>query len=112
MEEDIVFLDKSIHINKFMNDMVKVGVDEETGEDQFESFDLESDRFKHILERLIMSIDGSIMGVHRSSITPYLSDPNVRGIRFGTKKMPKKFKIEGEDDLFRLLAILTPLDEA
>jgi len=110
--EDVVFLSKSIHVNKFMSIRIKVGVNEETGDDKFEPFDLEGDTFKHLLDKLVMSIDGSIMGVELSAIQPFLNDPDVRAIRYGIKKMPKELGIKCEDDFFKLLAIMTPLDEA
>jgi hypothetical protein len=111
MEEEVVFFDKTIHLNKFLTDMIKVGVDAETGEDKFAPLDIESDEFKDWQEGLHMSIDGSIMGINASLVRPYINNPDVRAIRFGIKHMPREYKIKNKDDFYRLLAILTPLDE-
>ena len=109
--DDYVWLEDPIHVSKFMHDKFKVGVDEETGEDKFEQLDLESETFTHLHKELLVSIDGSIMGVKRSMIEPYLNEPLVRGVRMGVKKMPDKFVLENEADFFRLLAILVPVSE-
>jgi len=93
MEEE-VFFEKSIHINRFTS-----------------TFDLEDEDNVHVLENLLISLDGSIMGVRSEMIKPYLNEPEVRSIRYGIKPTPKKFEIKSEEDFYRTLAILTPLSE-
>lgn len=92
--EDIVFLGKPIHLNRFAND-----------------FDLETEERCHILDHLSISLDGAIMGVQRHKVEPFFEEPEVRKIRYGVIKMPQKAKLETEEDFFRLMAILVPLEE-
>lgn len=95
MEEDIVFFEHSIHLNKFSKE-----------------FDLEAEERAHILSELVMSLDGAtIMGVKRARVEPFFADPEVRKLRYGLLRMPKDIKLENEDDFYRLLAILTPIEE-
>ena len=91
MEEE-VFFDKPIHLNRFAR-----------------TFDLEAEENSHVLENLLLSIEGSILGVKLSPIKRFFSDPEVRAYRYGTKKIPKSFEIKTEDDFYRTLAILAPL---
>lgn len=109
--DDFAYLSSPIHLNRFKSDRIKVGVNEESGEDEFESLDLESDRFKHLQESLLISIDGTIMAVEKARVRGFLSEPEVRGFRLGTVKFPREYEIKNEDDFFRLLAIMCPLDE-
>lgn len=91
--EDEIFFSKSIHLNRFTR-----------------SFDLESEEYSHILENLFLSIDGSILGVKTAMVKKYFSEEDVRAIRYGTKPMPKSFEIKTEDDFYRMLATLAPLE--
>ena len=109
--EDVVFFEPTIHLNKFLQDQIKVGVDADTGEDQFAPLDLESEEFSDWKEGLYLSIDGSIMGADAALIRPYIHDPDVRAIRVGTKRMPKNYKITNKDEFYKLLAIFVPLGE-
>lgn len=93
-EEDILFLEKSIHLNRFSKD-----------------FDLEVEERAHILSELMISIDGAILGVNRKKVEPFFDDPEVRKLRYGVIKMPQNFKLENEEDFFKLLAVLIPLEE-
>lgn len=93
MEEE-VFFEKAYHVNKFAKD-----------------FNLESEENAHVLDELLITMEGSILGVKSRAIQPYLLEKEVRSIRMGVKKMPKKFEVHSEEDFFRMLAILTPLSE-
>jgi hypothetical protein len=92
--DDQVFLDKAIHLNRFSG-----------------LLSLESEEGAHILEQLVLTIDGSIVGVKRDAVQKFFSDAEVRAYRYGIKKMPREFPVKNEEDFFRLLAILTPLSE-
>ena len=94
MEDDIVFLGKPGHLNRFADD-----------------FDLETEERCHILDDLALSLDGAIIGVQRKRIEPFLEEPEIRKIRYGVIAMPKNAKLENEEDFFRLMAILVPLEE-
>jgi hypothetical protein len=89
-----VFFDKPIHLNRFSR-----------------CFDLEDEANAHILDNLYLSIDGSILGVKLEPIKKFFSDEEVRGYRYGLKKMPKGFEVKTEEDFYRMMAILTPLSE-
>ena len=91
--EDEVFFSKSIHLNRLTR-----------------SFDLESEENAHILENLFLSIEGSILGVKLSVIKKYFSEEGVRSVRYGLKPIPKSFEIKNEDDFYRMLATLAPLE--
>jgi hypothetical protein len=93
MDEE-VFIEGAIHSNKITP-----------------GFDIFDEENKHVLENLIMTIEGSIIGVKSAVVLPHLQDPEVRKMRVGAVKMPSKFKVENEDDLYRLLALMVPLDE-
>lgn len=92
MEEDEVFFDKPIHLNRLAR-----------------CFDLESEEHSHILENLFLSIDGSILGVKLSSVKKFFGEEGVRSVRYGVKPMPKSFDIKTEEDFYRMLATLSPL---
>lgn len=93
MEEEI-FFDKPIHLNRFSR-----------------CFDLEAEENAHILENLLLSIDGSIMGAKIAPLKKFFSEESVRAVRFGKVSMPKSFEVKNEEDFYRLLATLTPLTE-
>ena len=92
--EDEVFLDKPYHVNKFKH-----------------TFDLEDEENSYLLDDLLISFDGSILGVKSAMIAPFLKEPGVENIRLGLDPMPTKFEIKNEEDFFRTLAILTPISE-
>lgn len=92
--EDILFFEKPIHLNRFTKE-----------------FDLEAEERVHILEQLAISLDGAILGVQRKKVEPFFEDPDVRKSRYGVIPMPEHVKLETEDDFFKLLAFLIPLDE-
>lgn len=91
--EDEIFFPKTIHLNRLTR-----------------SFDLESEENAHILENLFLSIEGSILGVKRSVVQKYFSEEGVRKVRYGLVPAPKSFEIKTEDDFYRMLATLSPLD--
>lgn len=91
--EDVLFLNKPIHLNKF------------------KSFDLESEEHASILEHLVLTLEGTIIAVARAKVEPFFSDPVVRKFRYGYLQMPDKLPLESEDDFFRLLSFLIPLEE-
>jgi hypothetical protein len=91
--DDEIFFEKSIHLNRFSR-----------------GFDLESEENAHILENLLLSIDGSILGVKTAAVKKYFSEESVRAIRYGNKPIPKSFEVKTEDDFYRMLATLSPLD--
>ena len=92
MEEE-VYLNKVIHSNK-----IRKGLD------------IFAEENAHILANLILSIDGAIVGVKTAAVIPHLMDPEIKKIRIGATLVSKEFKIENENDLYRLLAVFVPLD--
>jgi len=94
MDEDI-FFDDMLHVNKFAG-----------------GFDLNSEENKHIKDNLIISFEGTIVGVKRAAVQAHINSPDVRRIRLGLDRMPSKFVIENEDEFYKLLAILTPLSQS
>ncbi len=111
MDDDIIFFDGAIHINHFLLDQIQVGEDEETGEPIMKPLDLTSEEFLDWSEGLHISLEGTVIGIDASLVRPYIKDPMVRGIRYGTKKMPKQFKITNKDEFYKLFAIYTPLED-
>lgn len=91
--EDEIFFQKTIHLNRLTS-----------------CFDLESEENAHILENLFLSIEGSILGVKRSVVQKYFSEEGVRKVRYGLVPIPKSFEVKTEDDFYRMLATLSPLD--
>jgi hypothetical protein len=92
MEENIYF-DDSIHANRLKKE-----------------FDIFAEENAHVLENLLVTIDGTICGVKTAVVISHLQDPNIRNIRLGSAPMPKTIKIENENDLYKLLALYVPLD--
>lgn len=90
--EDEVFFDKPIHLNRIVK-----------------CFNLEAEENSHILENLFLSIDGSILGAKLSVLKKFFLEEGVRAIRYGLKPLPKSFDVKTEEDLYRMLATLTPL---
>ena len=111
MMDEVIFINKPLHLNRLAKSRIKVGEDEETGEDKFAPLDLESEEFEAWKEGLYISLDGTIIGVDSSLVTPHISDPNIRNIRYGRAEMPTKFKITCKEDLHKLLALLVPLED-
>ena len=91
MEEEIYF-DGSIHANRLKKE-----------------FDIFAEENAHVLENLLVTVDGTICGVKTAVVMPYLEDPEIRKIRMGVSPMPKRVKIENEDDLYKLLSLYVPL---
>ncbi len=92
MEEEFYF-DGAIHANRLKRE-----------------FDIFAEENAHVLENLLVTVDGSICGVKTDAVMPHLKDPEIRKIRLGVAPMPKTIKIENEDDLYKLLALYVPLD--
>lgn len=95
MYDDILFFERPIHLNYFAR----------------AKFNLEEEDKTYLLEFLALSLDGAVMGVKLAKVEPYFTDPMVREIRLGCLKMPERVELTSEEDLFKLLAMLIPLDE-
>ena len=93
--EDTLFLEKPFHPNHLPKE-----------------FDLKSEDKKHILEFLSISFDGSIVAVKADKVKHFFIEPDIKKIRYGFKARPKSHKMETEEDFYRMLAILIPLEEA
>jgi hypothetical protein len=91
MEEEIYF-DGSIHANRLEKE-----------------FDIFAEENAHVLENLLVTVDGTICGVKSAVVLPHLQDPEVRKIRMGAAPSPRSVKIENADDLYKLLALYVPL---
>jgi hypothetical protein len=92
MEEEIYF-DNSIHANRLVSE-----------------FDIFAEENAHVLENLLVTIDGTICGVKTAVVMPHLENPEIRKMRIGSVPIPRVVKIENEDDLYKLLALYVPLD--
>ena len=92
MEEE-VFLSEAIHVNKITPE-----------------FDIYAEGNEHVLENLLITFDGTIMGVKSAAVLPHLINEEVHNIRIGAAPFPRKFKIENEDDFYKLLALYVPLE--
>ena len=57
----------------------------------------------------LFSFEGAIQGVEESAVKALLADPEIKNIRLGYAKPPKKMKIESVDDLLRLVAMMVEL---
>jgi hypothetical protein len=93
--KDYLYLNKSMHISAFKN----LG------------FDLDDEDKKHIKEYFELGVDGSILGVLRSKVSCFFSDPEVKKIRYGLTTKPKTYKVSTEDQLFEMLSHITSLEE-
>ena len=87
--EDEVWLDNPIHKNNF------------------------SDKFweenNHLLEKLLISFDGSIMAVDRSCVESHYSDQEVDLMKLGYKPFPEKMKVETSDDFLKMISLYITL---
>jgi len=83
--DEFVWLDTPLHRNKFK----ELNIDD--------------------LDTVKVSFDGSIMAVKRALVESHYSDNEVQMIKAGYKKMPKAFKVESEDDLYKFLSYFISL---
>lgn len=84
---DIVYLERPLHPN------------------YFPSFQIPEES----REIFLFSLEGAIQGVKESAIKALLEDPEIKNIRVGYAKPPKKMKIENIDDLLRLVAMMVEI---
>tara|TARA_B100000131_G_scaffold323086_1_gene379719 strand:- start:6710 stop:6985 length:276 start_codon:yes stop_codon:yes gene_type:complete len=81
--EKVLFLDNPIHKNSFPEDLM-------TNEE--------------VLDSLLITFDGTIMGVDFDIIEPYFSSEESSLIRIGMKKYPDRFKIDSQESLYKYLS--------
>ena len=79
----VLFLENPIHKNSFPKELMS---DEE------------------ILGSLLITLDGTIMGVDFDIIEPYFNSEDSSLIRIGMKKYPDKFKIDSSESLYKFLS--------
>jgi len=57
-----------------------------------------------ILSSLLITLDGTIMGVDFNIIEPYFNSEESSLIRIGMRKRPDKFKIDSPESLYKYLS--------
>ena len=61
-------------------------------------------------DNLVVSFDGTILGVKTKAIESYLSEDEVKMVRVGFKKLSKDMmKYDSEDGLYRMLSYIVEL---
>lgn len=79
----VLFLENPIHKNSLPKDLMN---DDE------------------VLDSLLITLDGTIMGVDFDIIEPYFNSEESSLIRVGMKKYPDKFKIDDSESLYKFLS--------
>ena len=64
---------------------------------------------EEVMEKLLISFDGSIMAVDRSSVESHYSNQEVDMMKLGYKPFPKKIKVESSDDFFKAISLYVTL---
>ena len=82
-KEAVLFLDKPMHKNSFSKELMSND---------------------EVLDSLLITIDGTIMGVDFKAIELYFNSEESRLIRMGMRKPPDKFKIDSPDSLYKYLS--------
>jgi hypothetical protein len=94
MEDDITFLDGTVHLNRIK-----------------ELIDLDAEENSDVMDNFILSIDETIMAVKTAAIAQYLADKDIKLMRMGWKKVPEKIDINDKEDLYRALTLHVPIVE-
>lgn len=75
-------------------------------------WDIYADENKHLLDLMEFSeIEGTVFAINKEAIIPYLNNSDVKDIRMGRAKFPKRIKVESQDDFLKFIALYIPLSE-
>ncbi len=81
--DNILWLDNPLHRNSFPKEVL--------GEEG-------------VIDSLVLTFEGTIMGVDKDAIGNYFDSEESRMIRLGMAKAPAKFKIEDRDTFYKYLS--------
>jgi hypothetical protein len=81
--ENILFFETPLHRNSFPEDLFKEG---------------------GVLDNLLITFDGTILGVDKQALNSYLSAEDAKMIRLGYAKAPKDLKVEDQDSFYKYLS--------
>ena len=66
---------------------------------------------EEFIGNFMISPEGGIISVKRVAIKKILEEQEIKDIKYGITKAPKKMKIDSIESLYRLTAILADLEE-
>jgi len=81
--ENILFLETPLHRNSFPEDLLK-----ESG----------------VLDKLLVTFDGTILGVDKEALGSYIDSDDATAVRLGYAKAPKDLKVEDEESFYKYLS--------